>query len=173
MVEQIVQVTGETSEGGKPLRKRVAAATNYLMHRLDLGSLLITGHEQYPDSLSRVTPMQAAVFSLYDALREKTVAWGKLKRADMAEPHKASRYYACKDRIRAHGLREACVYYGTHIFTGRYESRSQSLDGEGRREFLSAIEEKATPLRYMSREDLEPHKETLKEKILGPDKQRR
>jgi len=180
-------VTNE--KGGK--RTHVSAGLNPILMRLRLAALLIIGHKNYPDSLSRLTNLQASVFSVFDAIKAKT---DKI----MALPHEPrprgiSRYYAVRakyglptkgsalslqapqegQKTLLKSQEEAYIFYGLATFTQRFKAMSQSIMGDGRKEYLSGIEEKPVQLRYGNRDDLDIPKPSIYEAITGKPKRER
>jgi hypothetical protein len=162
-------IFSEKREEGKP--KKLASSSNPLLMRLRLASLLITGHKQYPDALSRLTNLQVSIFALFDAIREKTI---KYQETEALIPVRGSRYFATRERYLGTSpsseIPEVYLYYGLKTFTERYKSLSQSIMGDARKEYLSGIEEKPVQLRYGSRDDLDIPKPSIYEAITGKPK---
>lgn len=175
---------GEDPTGAPKKKMRVAAGSNPLLMRLRLGTLLVIGHQFYPDALSRVTNIQCGIFSLFDAIRLKGDAW--MERPALPRHPTGSRYYALKEMYRKAaenpdrrfgGLPEAyakpCMYFGIKTFTERYKSLSQSILSEGRKEYQESIQEHPTHSGNVRPEDLNVPKPSLVEEVTGRKPRRR
>jgi hypothetical protein len=196
MTDELGDLTELMGDNGK--KRKLASSSNPLLMRLRLASLLITGHKDYPDALSRLTNMQVSIFALFDAIREKTIKFHEVR--PLYHPS-GSRYYATRALYFGEpgstvGAPSSCLaaapwvggtaakggspfpdrvpdvylYFGLKTFTVRYKSLSQSIMGDARKEYLSGIEEKPVQLRYGSREDLDIPKPSLYETLTGKPK---
>jgi len=173
LIETATEILGVDQSKG--IGRRVAAASNPLLMRLRLAALLIVGHKEYPDALSRLTNLQVGVFALFDAVRMKTDRSLAEDPPDLKK-YQGSRYYAVKARYRDTGKGEPAdlsPFYGLEMFTNRYKSMSQSILAEGRKEYLSGIEEKPVHLSTTRSEDLNVAKPSIYEAITGKEKQSR
>ena len=172
IIETATEILGVDRSKDQGLGRRVAAASNPLLMRLRLAALLIVGHKEYPDALSRLTNLQVGVFALFDSVRMKTDRSLKEDPPDLKK-YGGSRYYAVKARYREKDYRDPSPFYGLQVFTDRYKSMSQSILGEGRKEYLSGIEEKPVHLATTRPEDLNVAKPSIYEAITGKEKQSR
>lgn len=194
--KDILGIEPEDLEGKGRRSRRVASASNPLLMRLRLASLLITGHPEYPDALSRITPLQGGIFALFRAVRRKTEM--VMAAPDIEIRPGESRYHA----VRRHyaqttapaplgglaapqegpilsapaprgGLAQGGYvppFYGLKIFEEGYLSLSQSFLAEGRKEYLSGIEEKPVYQSATRAEDLSVAKPSVYELLTGREK---
>jgi hypothetical protein len=170
MADEIQEIFGlEDEKEGKT--RKLASSSNPLLMRLRLASLLITGHAKFPDALSRLTNMQVSTFSVFDAIREKTLKFQEIKPLPVVN---GSRYRSTRARYfgpeGSQKMNEVYIYFGLNTFIHRYKSMSQSIMADARKEYLSGIEEKPVQLRYGSRDDLDIPKPSIYEAITGKPK---
>jgi hypothetical protein len=165
-------VQGNLIDGKMEKRTHLSTASNPLLMRLRLAALLVIGHKDYPDALSALTNMQVSIFALFDAIKAKTDLAMAVP-LDVDDPnHPESRYYAVKARYAAltDAGPEIYRFYGLAKFTERFKAMSQSILREGRKEYLSGIEEKPIQLKQGVREDFDIPKPSIYEAITGKPK---
>jgi len=155
-------------------RRHISTDANPLLMRLRLAALLVIGHTDYPDSLSRLTNLQVSIFALFDAIKAKTDKVMLTPQIPPDPDHPKSRYYAVKKYYASTPSGEDVHrFYGLSTFSTRFKAMSQSIMGEGRKEYLSGIEEKPIQLKTGNRDDLDIPKPSLYEAITGKPKRDR